>query len=78
MESLRIETERLIITEFDESMVESVHQNSLDDDIRRFIPDEVFETVEDTRKTVCFLMDCHKGSKGPFVYPVLTKDYENI
>ena len=47
--SFRIETERLVITEFDEGMAESVHENSLDNDIRRFVPDEVFETVEDTR-----------------------------
>ena len=46
-ESLFIETERLIITEFDESMAEDVHKNSLDEDVRRFVPDEVFETVED-------------------------------
>ena len=33
---MRLETERLIITEFDLSMAESVHKNSLDDDNRRF------------------------------------------
>jgi len=47
MENLSIETERLIITVFDESMIESVHKNSLDEDIRWFVPDEVFETMED-------------------------------
>ena len=78
MENLRIETERLIITVFDESMVESVHENSLDEDIRRFVPDEVFETVEDARNTVSFLMGCYKEDTGPFVYPILTKTNENI
>ena len=78
MERFGIETERLIITEFDESMIESVHENSLDEDIRRFVPDEVFETVEEARDTVLFLMDCYKTSSGPFVYPVLTKAKENI
>lgn len=37
---MRIETSRLIITEFDLSMAESVHQNSLDEDNRRFVPDD--------------------------------------
>ena len=78
MENLRIETERLIITVFDESMIECVHINSLDEDIRRFVPDEVFETVEDARKTVSFLMDCYEENAGPFVYPILTKNSENI
>ena len=78
MENLRIETERLIITEFDEGMIESVHKNSLDEDIRRFVPDEVFETVEAARKTVLFLTGCYKGETGPFVYPVLLNGQQNI
>ena len=49
---MRIETERLIITEFDMSMAQSVHLNSLDDDNRRFVPDEVFETVEAAAETI--------------------------
>ena len=57
MDHLYIETERLIITEFDEGMAQAVHENSLDDDNRRFAPDEVFETVEAARETVQFLMD---------------------
>jgi len=73
-----IETERLKITEFTESMIESVHKNSLDRDNRRFVPDEVFETVEDARETVLFLIDCYKGTDGPFVYPVILKNGENI
>ena len=42
---MRIETERLVITEFSPEMAEDVHLNSLDEDNRRFVPDEVFETV---------------------------------
>lgn len=42
-----LETERLIITEFTPDMAQAVHENSLDEDNRRFVPDEVFETVED-------------------------------
>jgi RimJ/RimL family protein N-acetyltransferase len=78
MMGFHIETARLVITEFDESMVESVHENSLDEDVRRFVPDEVFETVENARETVLFLMDCYEENTGPFVYPVLLKSGENI
>ena len=53
---MRIETERLIITEFTADMAQAVHENSLDEDNRRFVPDEVFETVEDAREAVEFLM----------------------
>ena len=75
---MRIETERLIITEFDISMAESVHKNSLDEDNRRFVPDEVFETVEEAKETIQFLMSCYESGEGPFVYPVLLKDDTNV
>ncbi len=75
---MRLETERLIITEFDLSMAESVHKNSLDDDTRKFVPDEVFETVEDAKETLEFLMSVYESGDGPFVYPVLLKDETNI
>ncbi len=74
-----IVTERLIITEFSMDMAENVHKNSLDEDNRRFVPDEVFETVEEAGETVAFLMSRYDGSEGPFVYPVLLKaDKTNI
>lgn len=75
---MRIETERLIITKFDLSMAESVHKNSLDEDNRRFVPDEVFETVEEAKETIEFLINCYESGEGPLVYPVLLKDGTNI
>jgi len=75
---MRIETERVIITKFDLSMAESVHRNSLDEDNRRFVPDEVFETVEDARETIEFLMSAYESEEGPFVYPILLKNGTNI
>lgn len=71
---MRIETERLIITEFNMDMAESVHINSLDEDNRRFVPDEVFETIEEAADTVEFLMGCYESGEGPLVYPALLKD----
>ena len=76
---LTIETERLIITEFTMDMAQDVHKNSLDEDNRRFVPDEVFETVEEAGETIEFLMSRYGGNEGPFVYPVLLKvDKTNI
>lgn len=71
---MRIETERLTITEFTMDMAEAVHLNSLDQDNRRFVPDEVFETVEEAADTVGFLMGVYENGDGPLVYPVLLKD----
>ena len=73
-----IETNRLIITKFTPDMAQAVHQNSLDEDTRRFLPDEVFETVEDAAETIDFLMSQYEGADGPFVYPIITNDSKNI
>lgn len=75
---MMIETDRLLITELDESMVESVHLNSLDEDNRRFVPDEVFETIDEAREAIDWLISCYQGSEGPFVYPILLRDGKNI
>lgn len=71
---MRVETERLIITEFTMDMAEAVHLNSLDEDNRRFVPDEVFETVEEAADTVGFMMRVYENGEGPLVYPVLLKN----
>ena len=71
---MKIETERLIITEFTVDMAESVHKESLDDDNRRFVPDEVFETVEEAAETLQFLIGVYENGNGPLVYPVKLKD----
>ena len=75
---MTIETERLIIKEFDLSMAKAVHENSLDEDNRKFVPDEVFETEDVARKTIEFLISQYETEDGPLVYPVLTKRNENI
>ena len=70
---MRIETERLVVTEFTPEMAQAVHENSLDADNRRFVPDEVFETVEEAREAIDFLASQYGGTDGPLAYPVLTR-----
>ena len=76
--TMKIETGRLLITDFTADMAEAVHLNSLDEDNRRFVPDEVFETEEEAGETIAFLMSRYGGTEGPLAYPVLTKAGENI
>ena len=71
---MNIETRRLTITRFTIDMAQAVHENSLDEDNRRFVPDEVFETVEEAADTVGFLMGVYESGDGPLVYPILLKD----
>jgi RimJ/RimL family protein N-acetyltransferase len=75
---LPIRTQRLYIAEFEENMAESVHKNSLDEDNRRFVPDEVFETVEDASKTVSALISFYARDDAPLVYPIFLNDGQHI
>ena len=72
-----LETDRLVITEMTMDMAEAVHKNSLDEDTRKFVPDEVFETLEDAQETIEFLMSRYETAEGPFVYALITKEDNN-
>ncbi len=67
---MNIRTERLVITDFAPEMAEAVHLGSLDADTRRFLPDEVFETVDVASEVIADLIECAKGD-GPYVHPML-------
>ncbi len=69
---MMIKTDRLLLTNFTPDMARAVHLGSLDEDTRRFLPDEVFETEEIAAAVISDLMDCYAGTEGPFVHPMLT------
>ena len=73
MEKFFVETERFVITEADESMAEAIHKNSLDEDNRRFVPDEVFETPAEAQKIVQSFLEWYKQERAPLVYPIILK-----
>ena len=69
-----LETERLIITEFTPDMAQAVHENSLDENNKRFVPDEVWETAQEAEETLRYLISRYDSPEGPFVYPVLIRE----
>ena len=69
-----IETKRLIIAEFTPDMAQAVQENSVDEDNRRFVPDEVWETTEEAEETLKFLISQYGSFDGPLVYPILVKE----
>ena len=71
---MAITTPRLTITTFPSDMAQSVCENSRDDDTRRFVPDEVYNSVEEAREAIEFLMSRYDSADGPFVYPIITND----
>ncbi len=73
-----IKTKRLFITHFTPDMAKAVHLNSLDEDNKKFNPNEVFETLKDAQSVVEFLISVYKNGNGPLAYPILLKDNTNI
>ena len=69
-----IETERLIITEFTMDMAQVVQENSVDEDNKKFVPDEVWESVEEVEETLEFLIAQYGSFEGPLVYPIIVKE----
>ena len=63
----------MMMTEFTPDMAQAVQENSTDEDNRRFIPDEVWETVEEAKETLEFLISQYGSFDGPLVYPIIIK-----
>ena len=66
-----IKNEHITITHMDESMIDDVWQNSLDEDNRRFVPDEVFETREDAKDVVEFIISQYQLNEYPLIYAII-------
>ena len=75
---MNIKTPRLTIKTFSLDMAQSVYENSQDDDTRRFVPDEVYDSAEEAREAIEFLISRYDSTDGPFVYPIITNDGKNI
>ncbi|MBR3764272.1 MAG: GNAT family N-acetyltransferase [Clostridia bacterium] len=68
---MKLETARLIITDFTPDMARDVHLGSLDADMQRFLPDEVFPTEAVAAEVISELISCYDTPEGPYVHPCL-------
>lgn len=75
---MNIKSERLHITDMTLEMCGVIHKNSLDEDNRRFLPDEVYETMEKAEEAVKWVIKSYLSPTGPFVYPIIKRDDTNI
>jgi RimJ/RimL family protein N-acetyltransferase len=78
MDKLFIKADKFIITEFNESMAESIRRNSLDEDTRRFVPDEVFETIEEAQVILQQILGWYEKDKSPLIYAIVLNNGVNI
>ena len=74
-----IENDNLALVKMNTSMYLDVFHNSQDENNRRFVPDEVFESLEETKEVVNQIISSYDSKDGPFVYAVIRKeDDKNI
>ena len=74
-----IQDERISLVQFDESMANDVWLNSLDEDNRTFVPDEVFETIEEAQDVVKMIIESYQSKDGPFIYAIIrNEDKSNL
>ena len=68
-----IENDRLQIVRINQSMYYDIYKNSQDDNNRKFAPDEVFNSLEETSEVVNQIINSYDSKDGPFVYAVIRK-----
>ncbi len=62
------------IQAMDTSMFYDVWRNSLDENNRRFVPDEVFETLEEASEVVEQIIKFYDSETGPFIYALMRQE----
>ena len=71
--SVLIENDNLQIVKMNKSMYFDIYQNSLDEDNRKYVPDEVFDFLEEASEVVNHIISAYDSEDGPFVYSVIRK-----
>ena len=73
-EEIIIESNRLRLLKMNQTMYYDVYRNSLDEDNKKYVPDEVFDSLEEASETVDQMIDNCGSQDGPFVYAVIRKE----
>lgn len=71
---MNIKTERLRIVDLDISMANDIYLLSKDDDMKKYLSDEVFDSEDEAREAIMFLIAYYENNHGPLVYPILLQD----
>lgn len=71
---MNIKTERLRIVDLDISMANDIYLQSKDDDMKKYLSDEVFDSEDEAREAIVSLIGYYETCDGPLVYPLLLED----
>ena len=64
------ETEHLRIRKFELDDARCLYENHLEDDVKRWIPNESYADMEETQSAIRFYMDCVNNKRLPYVLAV--------
>ncbi len=73
MKEIIIENNILKIAKMDPSMYVDVFNNSQDKNNRKYVPDEVFNSLEEAKGIVNYIIASYENKDGPFIYAVIRK-----
>ena len=68
---MRIKTERLEIVDLDISMAKDVYLLSQDEDMQKYLPDEIFNSEKEAKEMIISLLTFYETKNGPLIYPIL-------
>ena len=71
--SVIADNDKLQIVKMNQSMYYDVYKNSQDDNNRKYVPDEVFVSLEEASEVVNQIINSYDSEDGPFVYAVIRK-----
>ena len=66
--------QRISLVFIEQSMTYDIWQNSLDDNNRKYVPDEVFETIEETSFVVNQIIKNYETKESPLVLAVFINE----
>ena len=70
----RFETERLVIRKFRSGDARKLYENHLDDEVRKWFPNECYADEQEAQDAIRFFADCVDNGHLPFVLGVELKE----
>ncbi len=69
-----LETERLALRSFEEKDAQRLYENHLDEEVKKWIPNESYADIREAREAIAFYAGCAARWKLPYVLAVILKE----
>ena len=75
---IMFETERLIVRKFEDEDAFKLYENHLDDEVRKWFPNECYADIDEARDAIRFYVECVENGHLPFVLGVELKETKEL